>query len=492
MRRLNREVFSDPPAGLRLPGYERTSHCHSGIVHLGVGAFHRAHLAVYTDTALATAGGNWYITGASLRSDNVQRQLGPQNYLFTVMEKENLEKRYRLIQSIEQIIVATQNPAQLIDAMAADTCKIISLTITEKGYCHNPATGKLNMQHPDIIHDLKVPLAPVSAPGFIVAALQRRFKNNSGGLSILSCDNLPANGKLSRQVILDFATELDRELANWINDRVSFPSTMVDRIVPATTESDRGDLEQALGYRDEAAVCCEPFSQWVIEDCFVRGRPAWEKAGALFVKDVHEFETMKLRLLNGSHSTMAYLGFLAGYQYIHQVIGDSVFRRFIHYLMDKEISPTLSLPDQIDLPVYKSGLIHRFENSALEHRTQQIAMDGSQKLPQRLLQPIISQMDNGGSINGLCLAVAGWIRYSQGVDENNTTYTVSDPMSEKLQTIHAEYGKNTGALVTTVLAIAEVFPKELGENPAFSEKVTFYLDQLIARGARKTIAHHFP
>ena len=487
MRRLNRDIFFDPPVNLSLPGYVQTRHPTTGIVHLGIGAFHRAHQAVYTDTALALEGGNWYITGASLRSDRVQQQLKPQDCLYTVVEKENQLQSYRLIQSIEQIIVAKNKPRQLIDAMAADACKIISLTITEKGYCHNPATGKLNKQHPDIIHDLNAPAAPISAPGFIVAALQLRYKNRGHGLSILSCDNLPANGKLSRQVILGFAAELDPELATWIDKHVSLPSTMVDRIVPATMESDLENLEQALGYRDEAMVCCEPFSQWVIEDCFAQGRPAWEKAGALFVEDVHRFETMKLRLLNGSHSTMAYLGYMAGYEYIHEVIGDSVFCQFICHLMDEEITPTLSVPDEIDLQNYKSRLIQRFTNSALEHRTQQIAMDGSQKIPQRLLQPISSQIKNGGSIEALCLSVAGWICYTRGIDENSTAHEVSDPLSERLHTIHSESGADTGKLTRAILAVAEIFPKELGEDPFFSEKVNFYLDELFAHGSQRTV-----
>ncbi|MBT4521789.1 MAG: mannitol dehydrogenase family protein [Halieaceae bacterium] len=487
MRRLTPQVVSRPPVDLKLSNYAPTASPYTGIVHLGVGAFHRAHQAVYTDTILAIEDGNWQITGASLRSDQVQQQLSPQNCLFTVVEKDNQKQRYRLVQSIARIIVAPHEPLQLIEAMAADACKIIGLTITEKGYCHNPATGKLNRQHPDIVHDLEHPSTPLSAPGFITAALLQRYHNNAQGVSILSCDNIPANGKLTRQLILEFASELDAGLATWIDEHVSFPCTMVDRIVPATTEADRINLEKVLGYRDDAMVCSEPFSQWIIEDDFAQGRPAWEKAGAVFVDDVHNFETMKLRLLNGSHSAMAYLGYLAGHDYIHQVVGDSVFLQFIRFLMDEEITPTLSVPAQIDLETYKCELLQRFANSALKHRTQQIAMDGSQKIPQRLLQAISHQIKHGGSIAALSLAVAGWIRYSRGIDESGTPYEILDPLSEKLHALYAESGATTDTLVRAILAVPEIFPRQLGENQAFYEKVNFYLGELNEHGSKLSV-----
>jgi fructuronate reductase len=486
--RLNKNVLEKPPAALSLPRYQRDSDGHSsGIVHLGVGAFHRAHQALYTDSVLATGDQHWYITGASLRSSQAREQLAAQDYLYTVVERENQQQRYRLVAAIDSVIVASEKPQALIDAIAASQCKIVSLTITEKGYCHDPASGQLDLQHPDIQHDLKHPATPRSAPGFIVAALKQRHQAGLNGLSVLSCDNLPTNGQLTRQVVLDFAHQIEEKLAQWIEKEVSFPSAMVDRIVPATSEEDRQQVEQALGYRDEAMVVCEPFSQWVIEDNFIQGRPAWEKAGATFVDKVHNFETMKLRLLNGSHSTLAYLGFLAGYQTIDEVMADPHFTSLITYLMDCEITPTLEAPPQIDLGDYKAQLRQRFCNSSLKHQTRQIAMDGSQKLPQRLIRPLQQQLQQQGSIDGLCLAIAAWIRYTAGVDEAGTTYSVADPLAQKLQQLHQQSAPTAQSAMDNLLGIREVFPAELCDEKLFVETCTYYLDSLLKKGSINTV-----
>ena len=484
MNRLDKQILRHLPAALELKTNIGAEHAENRIVHLGVGAFHRAHQALYTDKVTS----NWRITGASLRSESVRQQLAPQDYLYTVVERENDSERYRLVQTIDEIIVAPQQQQCLIDAMASESCKIVSLTITEKGYCHYPSSGRLDTTQPDIQHDLGNLSAPRTAPGFIVAALQQRRDKGLGGLTILSCDNLPANGQLGQQVIFDFATELDSDLAKWICEEVSFPSSMVDRIVPATTDADRMALSGALGYRDEAMVVCEPFTQWVIEDNFVRGRPPWEKAGATFVTDVHSFETMKLRLLNGSHSSMAYLGFLAGYDYIYQVAADENFAAFVSYLMNEEITPTLVAPAEIDLSDYKAQLLQRFSNTALKHLTRQIAMDGSQKLPQRLLQTIEAQLQQGGAIEGLCLAVAGWICYTRGIDENGQYYEVDDPLADKLKQHHDRAGSDSAAIVREILFIEEVFPEALRSNKSFVEVTRKYVASLMNKGAVDTVA----
>lgn len=486
--RLNSSVLDKPPAALNLPEYQRNNDKDSaGIVHLGVGAFHRAHQALYTDSVLASGDNRWYITGASLRSSQAREQLAAQDYLYTVVERENQQQHYRLVAAIDSVIVASENPQALIDAMAASHCKIVSLTITEKGYCHDPASGQLDLQHPDIQHDLNHPTTPRSAPGFIVAALLQRHHAGLKGLSILSCDNLPANGQLTRQVVLGFAKQVNPKLAQWIENEVSFPSAMVDRIVPATSEEDRQQVEKALGYRDEAMVVCEPFSQWVIEDNFIQGRPAWEQAGATFVDKVHDFETMKLRLLNGSHSTLAYLGFLAGYKTIDEVMADRHFASLITYLMDCEITPTLEAPPQIDLDDYKAQLRQRFCNSSLKHQTRQIAMDGSQKLPQRLIRPLQKQLQQQGKIDGLCLAIAGWIRYTAGVDEAGTAYSVADPLANKLQQLHQQSSPKAQSIIDNMLGLREVFPADLCSEKVFVETCTYYLDSLLKKGSINTV-----
>ncbi len=497
MKRLNREIFDCKNNKLNLPSYSSEQCKENTIVHLGVGAFHRAHQALYTDK-VAQLGERWSIIGASLRSDSVQKQLAPQDFLYTVVERKNETQTYQVVQSIQNIIVAPQQPQALLDAMAHHSCNIISLTITEKGYCHNPATGKLDNQHPDIQHDLKHLSQPRSAPGFMVQALKMRFENNLPGVAILSCDNLPNNGQLTRNIILDLANLVDTKLAHWIDKNVSFPSSMVDRIVPATQESDRAQLSSDVQYQDDAMVVCEPFSMWVIEDNFIQGRPAWEKAGATFVQDVHDFENMKLRLLNGSHSAMAYLGFLSGYPYVSQVMEDTNMVAFIQHLMDNEITPTLIAPPQIDLSQYKQQLLARFSNRALKHPTAQIAMDGSQKLPQRILRPIEDQLENSSNIDGLCLVVAAWIRYSQGVDEEGVRYDINDPIAQHFAQIYTEHTGNTQAernsMVDAMLALTDIFPKDLAHNLAFSGKVKEYVRQLVALGAKETVAeflkHH--
>jgi fructuronate reductase len=486
--RLSARVLNDPPPALNVFTHPHVSgNLRSGIVHLGVGAFHRAHQALYTDAALDIDGGNWSIIGASLRSSEVNGQLASQDYLYTVVERENQHERFRLVGSIDHIIVAPGNPDALIDAMASIDCKIVSLTITEKGYCFDSVSRGLNVQHPDIVFDLAHPATPRSAPGLIVASLLQRYRRNLPGLSVMSCDNLPNNGQLTRQVVMDFASHINPDLSRWIDTHVSFPGTMVDRIVPATTESDRQQLEKILGYRDEGMVVCEPFSQWIIEDSFSQGRPAWENVGATIVDRVHDFETMKLRLLNGSHSALAYLGFLAGYQTVDEVMSDQYFVRFITHLMDNEITPTLTAPAEIDLEDYKTQLRQRFCNSALKHQTQQIAMDGSQKLPQRLLSPLLHQLHTGGNIDAICLAVAGWIRYTMGVDEKGISFPVADPLATILRQVHQQARSVARTTVETILDLNEVFPEELRQTQRFIDKTCTYLDALLHEGSIKTV-----
>lgn len=273
---------------------------------------------------------------------------------------------------------------RVLAAMCEPQIAIVSLTITEKGYCHSPATGQLLLEHPMIAADLQNPHQPLTAPGIIVEALARRKAAGLPAFTVMSCDNMPENGHVTRQVVTAYAREVDAELAIWIEQNVTFPSTMVDRIVPAVTPETLDKIEQLTGVRDPAGVACEPFRQWVIEDTFVAGRPLWENAGATLVADVVPFEEMKLRMLNGSHSFLAYLGYLAGYQHINDCMADDNYRLTAQALMLREQAPTLKVQG-VDLQRYADQLIARYRNPALRHRTWQIAMDGSQKLPQRML-----------------------------------------------------------------------------------------------------------
>ena len=458
-----------------------------GIVHLGPGAFFRAFNAVYTDEAMKADGGEWGITAVSLRSPTARDQLLPQGGAYTSVTLGSDGNTATVIGSIVDVLVAPEDPAKVIDALADPDTRIVSLTITEKGYCHLPASGTLDLSHGDIVHDLANLDAPRSAPGFIVAALSRRRAEGALPFSVLSCDNLPSNGTLARRIVLDFAREIDGELAVWIEDNVSFPATMVDRITPATTDADVERLAEAEGYHDPACVVHEAFRQWVIEDDFAYGRPAWELAGAQFVKNVDAHETMKLRCLNGTHSTLAYLGYLAGYETISEAVADPAFARLCEKLWKAEILPTVPQPEGENLPAYCKALLRRYRDTSIRHRTWQIAMDGSQKLPQRLLGTIRDTLAKGRVPAGLCLAVAGWMRYVGGIDEKGDPIDVRDPLADRLKAV-SDAAADAAGKVANLLAIRDIFDADLAENPGFRDAVVDAYRTLERDGSRAAVA----
>lgn len=458
-----------------------------GIVHLGPGAFFRAFNAIYTAEAMLHSGGDWGIQAVSLRSPDIRNKLAPQDYAYTAVTLAPDGAQYTLIEVIDDILVAPADPQAVQRTLEDSNVKIVSMTITEKGYCHNPATGDLRLDHPDIAHDLKHPEAPKSALGFIVHALAKRRAAGSRPFTVLSCDNLPDNGHLTRHVVLAFAQALDPELATWIEAEGRFPATMVDRITPATTDADIAALADATGYLDKGCVMHEPFRQWVIEDDFVDGvRPAWDVSGAQFVHNVAAFETMKLRCLNGTHSTLAYLGYLAGYETIAETVADSVFAQLIDQLWMNEIVPTIPQPEGEDLTAYCATLKTRYLNPAIRHRTWQIAMDGSQKLPQRLLSTITDNLNAGRTVPALALAVAGWMRYVGGVDEKGAPIDVKDPLAEQLRTA-SNAGKTAAEKVDALLAIRDVFDEGLARNSTFRDLLVASYGRLSNQGARETV-----
>lgn len=468
---------------VRLP-YDR-SNVTPGIVHLGIGAFCRAHMAAYVDDILAIDP-SWGIIGASLRRPDTRNALAPQDFLYTIVTRSAAGTATRVIGSILEILHAATQRDELIAAMADPRIRIVSLTITEKGYCHDPGTGRLDPQHPDILHDLAEPDAPVSAPGLIVRALELRRAAGVSPFTVLSCDNLPANGETTARIVTAFAALRSAELAEHIASEVAFPSTMVDRIVPATSEDDRKFVLMGSGLRDAWPVMTEPFTQWVIEDRFSAGRPSLEAAGAEFVGDVRPFELMKLRMLNGSHSSLAYLGYLAGYEYVDKAMDDPAFATFIHELMTEEVMSTL--PGNMgNLPGYRDALLERFRNPALKHRTWQIAMDGSQKLPQRLLGTIRDRLALGASIGRAALGVAAWMRYVTGIDERGQRIDVRDPLAERLRTIADAAGHAPSKLTDGFLNVREVFGDDLPRNEQLRSLLTDHLFSLFRYGARETV-----
>ncbi|MEB7712546.1 mannitol dehydrogenase family protein [Kluyvera cryocrescens] len=470
-----------------LPTYDR-SKLVSRIVHLGFGAFHRAHQAVYADILAAEHGSDWGYTEVNLIGGEQQiADLNHQDNLYTVAEMSADAWTARVVGVVKEALHAQVDGLETVLAkMCEPQVAIVSLTITEKGYCHSPATGQLMLDHPFIAADLQNPHQPKSAPGVVVEALARRKAAGLPAFSVMSCDNMPENGHVMRNVVCAYARAVDAALADWIESHVTFPSTMVDRIVPAVTPETLDKIEQLTGVRDPAGVACEPFRQWVIEDNFVAGRPAWEKAGAELVSDVIPFEEMKLRMLNGSHSFLAYLGYLAGYQHINDCMGDENYRRAAHHLMLKEQAPTLKVQN-VDLARYADLLIARYTNPALRHRTWQIAMDGSQKLPQRMLDSVRWHLADSSSFTLLALGVAGWMRYVGGVDEQGNAIEVCDPLLPVIQAAVAQ-SEEGESRVKALLAIEAIFGKDLPLNGQFVDQVINAYLSLLSKGAKATVA----
>lgn len=480
--RLSAQALGELAPGVRRPDYD-WARTRVGHVHLGVGAFMRAFVAVYNDDAMAAQPGDWGIAGVSLRSPRVRDQLRPQDCLYTLNVRDNSSDSHRLVASIRSIDVAPDDPQNIIDRISAAAVQVVTLTVTEKGYCIAPDSGELDRGNPALLNDLADPRNPQSTPGFLVAGLQQRRQANGGPLTIVSCDNLPENGSRLREGVLAFADEVDVSLRAWIEANVSFPATMVDRITPATTNADIDAAAKLIGLRDEAMVKTEPFVQWVIEDNFAAERPYWEAGGAMLVDDVRPYELAKLRLLNGPHSALAYLGYLGGHELISDVMRSADFAAYAALLMRHEISPVTAEPAGMKHADYIDVLLLRFANAALQHRTWQIAMDGSQKIPQRLLNTVRSQLQRGGPIAGLALAVAAWMRYALGRDEQGGAIDVQDPMRDSFAQIAALKDADADDIVTRFVNLRSVFGTDLSENRRFVSTLAGQFRLLIEKGA---------
>ncbi len=480
---LRADTIDRLPATVDVPRYALARR-RAGVVHLGLGGFHRAHMARYTHALMQQdpAALGWGIAGAGLlpADKRMADSLGPQDGLYTLLERSGSDETVSVIGSIVDVIYAGDSCAALLATIADPNIRIVSLTVTENGYCLNPATRQLDPENALIRADLAAPEAPRSAIGIVVEAYRRRMQTRQPAFTALSCDNIQHNGNVLRAAVLGLARLRDPALAAWIETHGGFPNTMVDRITPVTTPAEVEYVERSYGIADRWPVVCEDFTQWVIEDRFVAGRPAWETVGAQFVPDVTPYEMMKLRLLNASHLAVAVLGRLVGYTYIHEAMQDDLLRRLMVALMDRETGPTLPPVPGIDLGEYKRTLVARFANTAIRDTVERVNTDAPLNL---LTVPIAARLEMAGSVDLLALALAAWIRRVRGVDEQGRPIEVRHPSAALLRQ-KAEQG---GPDPAPVLSITPLFGS-LSGDPRLVDPLRRWLGSLHQIGARRTLA----
>ncbi|RYE99967.1 MAG: mannitol dehydrogenase family protein, partial [Oxalobacteraceae bacterium] len=406
--------------------------------------------------------------------------------MYTVVERSAEGSKARIIGSITSYIYAPGNTDAVIAKMAHADTRIVSLTITESGYYCNEATGELDAKHPDIVYDLAGKGAPRTVYGYLFSALKKRFDDRQRPFTVMSCDNVQQNGTMARKMLLAFAKARDPKLAEWISENGAFPNSMVDRITPRTHDADKVSLAEHFGVEDAWPVVTEPFMQWVIEDDFADGRPLWEKVGVQVVGEVEPFELMKLRLLNASHSAMGYLGYLAGFTYIHEVINHPQFHKYIHNMMQQEVKPLLPHIPGVNIDAYCDTLLHRFANPTIQDQVTRICMGGSGKMPKFIMPSISDQVARGGKHRRLALCVASWFRYLTGKDEHGKAFTIDDPMAKELQAKALTGGNQPMVL----LGVESLFGDDLRHSKVFVEELTSALESLYRDGALATLAKY--
>jgi len=461
------------PSTARRPGYDRTQLV-SGIVHLGLGAFHRAHQALYTEALIERGDLRWGIVGVSLRDPRVASVLAAQDHLYSVTERHGESASTRVVGALRRALVAPQVLPEVIAAIADPATAIVTSTVTEKGYSQNPASSDLDLDDPGIRHDIDHPDAPRTTLGVLAAGIRQRPA--SAPLTLVCCDNMSGNGDTLRKLLTQYAGQFDAALARRIAD-IGMPNSMVDRIVPAATTESLDWASARLGLRDEAAIVCEPFTQWVIEDRFTGPRPAWEDAGAVLTNDVRPFQAMKLRLLNGTHSAIAYAGQLCGLDSVSDAMAHPLVGAFARRLMLDDLRATVVAPPGYDVLAYCGELLDRFENPALAHRTQQIAMDGTQKVPVRWLPALRESLANGIERPQLERALAAWLHYlATERSDSGAPLVVSDPGAPALAERLRAAGDAVGA-VRAALAHTPVFG-DTPWPPAFVARLAAQLSTL--------------
>lgn len=484
--RLAASVLGDLPLAVKVPAYDRTK-VKKSIVHIGVGGFFRAHQAVYLDDLLHLPGNEeWGFVGVGLLRHDAQMRdaLQQQDGLYTVVERSAEGDRARVIGSLLEFMFAPDDPEAVIERMAGPECRIVSLTITEGGYYINQGTGEFDESHPDIVHDLEHPHAPHCSFGYLAEALDRRRRRGLAPFTIMSCDNLQSNGDIAKKMLLAFTQRRDPALSQWLAEHGAFPNSMVDRITPATTGADRALVQDRFGLYDAWPVVTEPFRQWVLEDHFPGGRPAWEKVGVQMTSDVLPYEKMKLRMLNAGHQAICYIGMLCGYQYVDEAMADPDIRKLVKRMMDEEATPLMDKVEGVDLADYKATLIERFSNPAIRDQLSRIGTEGSARIPKFVLPSIREQLLRGGPLRLLSFTVACWFRFLAGTDESGRLLQVIDPLADRLRALALEWRDDPRGL----LSVHELFGDELPVAHAFVAAVEEALQNLYARGAKGALA----
>jgi mannitol 2-dehydrogenase len=482
---LNAENLPSLPDQLPRPGYDR-SRLRTGIVHFGVGGFHRAHEAMYLDRLMNDGKAlDWAICGVGVMPGDrrMQEVLDAQDGLYTLVVKApDGTFAPRVVGSIKEYLYAPDDPEAVIEKMAGEDTRIVSLTVTEGGYNINAVTGEFVTENPDVQHDLQPGNPPKTTFGLITEALRRRQERGLAPFTIMSCDNIQGNGHAARRSFVAFATLRDPELGKWIETAVEFPNSMVDRITPVTTDDDREEVRKRYGVDDGWPVVCEPFTQWALEDAFTAGRPPFEDAGVQVVADVEPYELMKLRLLNASHQALCYFGYLAGYRLVHDVAQDPLFAGFLLAYMDREATPTLEPVPGIDLDEYKHQLIDRFSNAQVKDTVARLCAESSDRIPKWVLPVIRHNLETGGEILRATAVVASWARYAEGVDEDGQPIEVVDRLSDVLMPAARQQKENP----LTFIANRELFG-DLIDDERFVSTYRSVLSSLHTKGSRATL-----
>lgn len=478
--------MKDALAGdVAIPGYDRSA-VSPGIVHIGVGNFHRAHQALVIDRLLREGQATtWGITGLALLpgDESLARAMQKQDGLYTLVEKHSDGTwDYRIIGSIIDVHLAPDNLNAAIDALSDPAIKIVSLTITEGGYNFDRLTGEFMLDTPAVARDLEPNATPTTVFGLVCAALAKRREQDIAPFTVMSCDNIQHNGDVAKAMFTAFAKAKDPELGDWMAGNVAFPNSMVDRITPVTTQADRETVSEHIGVRDDCPVLCEPFFQWVVEDNFPTGRPPWEEAGVQITDDVAPYEKMKLRLLNASHQGLAYFAHLMGYEYVHDAAQDPFIADFLRRYMDREATPTLDELPGVDLAEYKSELIERFANPEVKDTVARLAAESSDRIPKWLNPVIRERLDHGGDVTLSAAIVASWARYAEGTDEQGNPIDVVDPLKDELTPIAQRQREEPLAFIENRTLFGD-----LVDNENFREPYRQTLNSLHQRGARATL-----